>query len=155
MIDDMPTGESTDGSRESGEQSSRDVLELTLPPKSGFLPLVRATAGVIAGGLSFTYDEIVQLRTATAEVFELSVKHAEYSPRISASDSLAIRFTITPDELEIFILIPEDSRGTINSREQAESEALLGSLMDEVDLHAGTPDRPAIRLIKYRPRIDG
>ena len=155
MIDDMPTGESTNGSRESGEQSSTDVLELKLPPKAEFLPLVRSTAGVIAGGLSFRYDEIVQLRTAAAEVFELSVRYASHRSRIPASDSLSIRFTITPDRLEILIPTLEDARGIINSQEQAESEALLGSLMDEVDLHAGTPDRPSIRLTKYRSRAEG
>ena len=152
MIDDIPTGESINGIRESGEQSSTDVLELRLPPKVEFLPLVRATAGVIAGGLSFRYDEIVQLRTAAAEVFELSVSHAKHSQTFSASDSLSMRFTITPERLEIVILTPEDVRGTINSQEQVESEALLRSLMDEVDLHAGTPDRPSIRLTKYRPK---
>ena len=66
-----------------------------------------------------------------------------------------MRFTITPDRLEILILISEDARGTINSQEQAESEALLGSLMDEVELHAGTSDRPSIRLTKYRRRTEG
>ena len=152
MVDDMTSGESTNGNRESREQNSTDVLELRLPPKPEFLTLVRAVTGVIAGGLSFRYDEIVQLRTAAAEAFELIVRHAEQSPRISAPDNVSIRFTITTDRLEILIINTEDAAGTINSQEHAESEALLGSLMDEVDLRAGTPERPSIRLIKYRPR---
>ena len=152
MVDDMTSGERTNGNRESREQNSPDVLELRLPPKLEFLTLVRAMTGVIAGGLSFRYDEIVQLRTAAAEIFELSVRHAEQSPTISAPDNVSMRFTITPDRLEILVITTEDATGTINSWEHAESEALLGSLMDEVDLHAGTPERPSIRLIKYRPR---
>lgn len=116
---------------------------------------MRATTGVIAGDLSFWYDDIVQLRTAAAETFELIIRHNEQSPRISAPDNVSMRFTITPDRLEIFIVATEDARGTINSEEQAESEVLLGGLMDEVDLHSGTPDRSSIRLVKYRPRAEG
>ena len=115
---------------------------------------MRATTGVIAGGLAFRYDEIVQLRTAAAEAFELSVRYSEHNPRNSGPDNLSIHFIITPDRLEILIPTPEDAGSTIDSQEQAESQALLESLMDEVDLSAGTPDRPSIRLTKYRLRAD-
>ena len=155
MIDDMPSDEGTNGGREPGDGGSTDNLELRLPPKPEFSLLVRATTGVIAGGLDFRYDEIVQLRTAAAEAFELTVRYSEHSPGISGTDNLSIHFIITPDKLEILFLTPEVAGSTINSQEQAESEALLRSLMDEVDLRTGTPDRPSIRLTKYRARAEG
>ena len=150
MFDDLPSGESTNGSLESREQISTDVLELRLPSKLEFLPLVRAAAGVIAGGMSFRYYEIVQLRTAAAEAFELSVRYAERNP-----NNLIMRFTITPDSLEILILAPEETGGTINPQELIESEALLGSLMDEVELNTGEHGSPSIRLLKYKPQAEG
>ena len=155
VVDDMPTGERTSENRESKVESSTDILELRLPAKAEFLPLVRASAGVIAGGLSFRYDEIVQLRTAIAEAFELTAHHVRDDQGGSATVNITIRFTITADRLEIVIPTIEESTSTVGSQERAESEALLKSLMDEVDLHYETACGPSLRLVKFRPRAEG
>ena len=155
VVDDMPTGERTRESRESMEGSSTDILELKLPAKAEFLPLVRASAGVIAGGLSFRYDEIVQLRTAIAEAFELTVQHSRGDRGLPATANITIRFTITPERLEIVVPTVEESTSTLGSQERAESEALLRSLMDEVELHDESAEGPSLRLVKFRPRAEG
>ena len=46
---------------------ANDVFELRLPPKSQYVSILRATVGVIAGNMSFNYDEIIQIRTAVSE----------------------------------------------------------------------------------------
>ena len=132
------------------EESSIDIVEFRLPAKTEFLPLVRATAGVIGGGISFRYDEIVELRTAAAEAFELAVRHTRHVQGLAAPANLIIRFTITPDMLEIIIPTGGDDTGTADFQERVESEALLGSLMDEVELNYETDEGPALRLIKFR-----
>ena len=155
MVNDMSTSEGNNGSRESREESSGDILELRLPPRAEFLPLVRATAGVIGGGLSFGYDEIVQLRTAAAEAFEVAVQRTRHIGGLSSEANLTIRFTITPDKLEIFIPIGEGVSGTVGSQVQVESEALLASLMDEVELHNEAAGGLSLRLVKFRPTVEG
>ena len=51
-----------------------DVIEIKLPPSSEYLAVVRATIGVIAGNMSFNYDEVIQLRVAASEVFSLAME---------------------------------------------------------------------------------
>ena len=62
-----------------------------------------------------------------------------------------IHFTITEDSFEILIVAPEYAGGPIDPQELTESAALLGSLMDEAELNTEEHNRPAIRLLKYRP----
>ncbi len=58
--------------------STQDVIELRLPLKLDYLNVIRATVGVIAGALDFTYDEVMQFRVALSEIFELASHLAEH-----------------------------------------------------------------------------
>ena len=57
---------------------TQDVVELRLPLKSEYVNVIRATVGVIAGTLDFTYDEVMQFRVALSEIFELAAHLAEH-----------------------------------------------------------------------------
>ena len=53
---------------------TNDVIEVRLPPKPEYLPVIRAAVGVIVGTMFFNYDEIIQIRVAAAEAFELAIR---------------------------------------------------------------------------------
>ena len=151
MSDDIPTQRRTNESQESAEYVSADIVELRLPTKTEYLPVVRAAVGVIAGGMSFDYDQIIQLRAAVAAALELTVQRARGSASQSPPPDLTVRFTITPDQLEILVPAPQDAFARSDSPEEVESEAFIASLVDEVDLEGEVSEVRSIRLIKYRP----
>ncbi len=66
-----------------------DVIEIKLPPSSEYLAVVRATIGVIAGNMSFNYDEVIQLRVAASEVFSLAMEWISQDAAASATRELA------------------------------------------------------------------
>ncbi|MCH8993835.1 MAG: UDP-N-acetylglucosamine 1-carboxyvinyltransferase, partial [Chloroflexi bacterium] len=93
------------------ESMTQDVIQMRLPLKSEYLPVLRAAVGVIAGGMEFTYDEVMQLRVAISEVFDL----ADYlnacgaritgqgTPRITiegVSELKGCEHTVIPDRIE-------------------------------------------------------
>ena len=128
-----------------------DVLESRLPPKLQYLPVLRAATGVIAGAMSFNYDQIIQLRVAVSEAFDLAIKLVGGGQHQSDVKELAVRFVIQTDKIEILFPAPEVHTYTARYvSEQDESEALLNSLMDELELGAVTPARLLIRMVKYR-----
>ena len=150
MSDFMPTDGMTNGNGETPATGAIDVLELRLPLKAGYLPLVRATAGVLAGGMSFNYDQVIQVRTAVAEAFDLTIRRTARRAPFSAPVELTVRFTITPDRLEVSLPTQLDDTGRPASQEEVESKALLESLVDEVELDGEANGAPFIRLVKYR-----
>ena len=127
-----------------------DVLELRLPAKTEYLPVVRAAIGVIAGGMGFNYDEIVQLRVAVTEAAELTVEMAGRGTPSSAPMEMVVRFTVVPDQLEIVIPSLRDAEGRPVLEVEAESEALLESLLDEVEVAGETGGEPLFRMVKYK-----
>ena len=129
---------------------ANDVIEVRLPPKSEYLPVLRATIGVIAGGMSFNYDDIIQLRTAISEAFELAIKHLPTVEQVPGVDGLEVRFTIEADRIEIRIPAQTYYVGQIDSEEEKESLALLGSLADEMELGTESGGGHFIRLVKYK-----
>ena len=151
MSDFMPTDEMTNGSEEASTKGSIDVLELRLPLKAEYLPLVRATAGVLAGGMSFTYDQVIQVRTAVAEAFDLTVRRTAQKAPLSPPVELTVRFTITPDRLEVFLPTQLNDTAPLATDEEVESKALMESLVDEVELDGEASGATSIRLVKYRP----
>ena len=127
-----------------------DVLELRLPLKPQYLQMARAAAGVVAGGMSFNYDEVIQVRVAVAEAFELTrLRTQNGDPEADVAEVL-IRFTVAPNRLEIVIPSREENGAQATSPEEKESAALLESLMDTVELQGEAAGTPAIRLVKYR-----
>ncbi len=128
-----------------------DVILLRLPLKPEYLPVLRATVGVIAGAISFDYNEIIQLRVAISEVFDLALKQAARQELAAEGNELAVRFTIGPGKVEILTTSPADYTSQYDSEEEKESRALLESLMDEVEISAGPGGKTLVRMGKYKP----
>lgn len=72
-----------------GGSWTNDTIELRLPLKPQYLPILRATTGVVAGVVGFNYDEIMQLRVAVSEVFDLALKHITLGRWASEVNELA------------------------------------------------------------------
>ena len=151
MSDDMAMGDDINGIREAdGGGLTDEVIELRLPPKPGCVPVLRATAGVIAGVMSFNYDEITQIRVAASEAFGLAVRYIERQEGVSAVDRLTIRFVIGPDTLEAQILNPGDYIIDLSDEEEREVKALLESLADELEFGDGAEVKSLVRIVKRR-----
>ena len=127
-----------------------DIIELRLPLKPEYLSVLRATTGVIAGTLSFNYDEMMQLRVAVSEVFDLGIKHATPAGQAPEVKELAVRFAVEPGKIEILIAGPIDYTRHLDSEEDKESHALLKSLMDEVGFGAEAAGGTALHMVKYK-----
>ena len=129
-----------------------DVIEIRLPPKARYLPVLRATIGVIAGAMSFNYDEIIQVRAAASEAFDMAIKYLTAGEGVSEVRELDVRFVVAPGKLEISFPVPEDYSypGRLDIEEEKQSEALLKSLMDELEFGAGEAGKPLIRMVKYK-----
>lgn len=129
---------------------SSDIIELRLPLKREYLPLLRATMGVVAGSLSFRYDEIMQLRVAVAEVFDLVIDHVTRRGRSAEENELEVRFAVQPDRIEILITVPNDYTASLDSEEGKESYALLKSLTDRVEFGIDVAGKSGVRMVKYK-----
>jgi serine/threonine-protein kinase RsbW len=151
VVDRASRGAGSNGYNEPEREELPDVIALRLPPKTQYLPVVRAAMGVIAGEMSFNYDEIVQLRVAVSEAFELAVRAAGEIIAPVAITEVEVRFIIALDRLEVNILYLREGVARITSEASEESLALLKSLVDEVELTGGTAGKPLIRLLKYLP----
>ena len=126
-----------------------DVIEIKLPPSSKYLAVVRAAIGVIAGNMSFNYDEVIQLRVAASEIFNLAAEWVSQDIAASATGDLALQFVVEGGKLEILVPNQISYAVSLTGDEMAESRALLESLMDEVALGGGAGDEPLIRAAKY------
>jgi anti-sigma regulatory factor (Ser/Thr protein kinase) len=152
VVEEKPRGAGSNGYSEPEREELPDVIALRLPPKLHYLPVVRAAMGVIAGDMSFNYDEIVQLRVAVSEAFDLAVKAAGEVITPVVITEVEVRFTIALDRLEVNIPYPREGVAQITSESNEESLALLKSLVDEVELTGGAAGTPLIRLLKYRKK---
>ncbi len=138
-----------------GESWANDIIELRLSLKPEYLPILRATTGVVAGVISFNYDEIMQLRMAISEVFDLAIKHVKPGGGILQVNELAVRFSVHPDKLEIVTMGPKDYTSYLNTGEGRESLALLRSLMDEVEFGGEVAGKTLVCMVKYRLSMGG
>ncbi len=126
---------------------TQDIIELRLPLKLEYLSVIRATVGVIAGTLDFTYDEVMQFRVALSEIFELATHLAEHESEDDPGDIL-FRFEPQPDGLGLGVRVGASVNVVrdLVAEDQDESRALLDSLMDDVEFDTdGT-----VHLVKYR-----
>ncbi len=133
-----------------GRSWTNDVIELRLPLKPEYLLILRATTGVVAGVISFNYEEIMQLRVAVSEVFELAIKHVTPGSGISEVNELVVRFSVYPEKMEILIVGPRDYISYLNTEEGKESLALLRSLTDEVEFGAAVAGKTVVHMVKYK-----
>ena len=132
-----------------GNKAGRSV-ELRLPATPEYLPVLRATAGVVAGNLSFNYDEILQIRVAVSEAFGLALDHARgpgESPEIS---SLTVTFVVEPEALEILIAYPAAALKPAAGGDESESRAVIESLVDAVEYGVEPAGTRVIRMVKLK-----
>jgi len=127
-----------------------DFIELRLPLRREYISVLRGIVGVIAGTVSFNYADIVQLRVALSEVYELANKYVGQRGRESQDKELITRFEVQDDKLEIFITCPIDSTNFPDTEEERESEALINSLMDEVEFGVEKGGEVVVRMVKYK-----
>ena len=132
-----------------------DVIELRLPPRSEYLTLVRAAVGVISGGMSFNYDEIIQLRVAVSEAVQMAMQWTNQEEIEATGAQLIVRFMVNPDRLAILLTVPEGLGRPITADPDEEGLALLQSLVDEVEFGGGGAGEPLIRMVKNRPAVEG
>ena len=133
-----------------GGSCPNDTIELRLPLKPEYLPILRITMGVVAGVVGFNYDEIMQLRVVVSEVSELATKYVTPRSGLSEMNELAIRFLVHPDRIEIIIVGPKDSTSYLNTEEEKESLALLRTLTDEVEFGTEVAGKSLVRMVKYK-----
>lgn len=129
---------------------TNDTIELRLPLKPEYLPILRAITGVIAGVVPFNYDEIIHLRVAVSEVFNLAMKYVTSGNGISEVNELAAHFSVHPDRMEILIMGPKDYTSCLNRKEGRESLALLKSLTDEVEFGTEVTGKTLVCMVKYK-----
>ena len=128
--------------------SLADVIEVRLPPSPDYLPVIRATVGVLAGIMSFNYDEILQLRVAVSEAFNLATRWAKKEGEVTGPDEVSLRFVVTADQMEILVTNRLGFIGQIDTERELESCATLESLMDGVQFGGGAANEPLIRMTK-------
>ena len=126
-------------------EATGDVIELRLPLRLEYLGVVRGLTGVIAGTLDFNYDEVMHLRVALSEVFEMATHIEEHEPGASPRD-IVISFEPRTDGLEVRVAAPMGLVRDIVGERGDESRALLDSLMDSVEYDTDG----AVRMVKHR-----
>lgn len=132
----------------SGEARGNTV-EIRLPPKAEYLPIVRAAVGVAAGTASLNYDDILNLRVAVSEAFDMAVRGLEECER-TWPGPLMLRVVLGADEVEVVVIGPSEVRDEIASGADAESRALLDSLVDEVEFGADADGKWLVRMVKRK-----
>ena len=124
----------------------RDSIRLRLPLKSEYLPVLRMATGVIAGVMTFNYDEIVQLRVAVSEAFSIAIRNIPGQMGPGQTDEVEFRFTVSPDKLEVLVVSGANDIADLDKEDTEESRALLESLTDEVEFGG---EQYLVRMVKH------
>ena len=117
-----------------------DVVELRLPTRPEYVAVLRATAGIIAGEMSFSYDEVLNLRVAVTCV----------APGEEAIGKLTVRFTIGARSLEVLIPAPRAYSYDLHGEGEMERRGLLSTLVDKLELGSGEAGEPMVRMLKHK-----
>ena len=91
-----------------------DIIELRLPPKEEYQSLVLALIGAIAGDSSFNYVQIIQLKVAVSEAFQLAIKRVERTDNELSPLQITMRLKPRPNRLEVLIPWLGNSGGVTN-----------------------------------------
>ena len=124
-----------------------DVVELRLPTRSDYVSVLRATAGVIAGEMSFSYDEVINLRVAVSEAFMMAVSCVGPGQGI---EELTVRFIIGADSLEVLIPAPRAYTYDLHGEGEVERRGILSGLVDRLELGSGGAGEPIVRMLKHK-----
>ena len=105
---------------------------------------------VVAGGLDLDYDEILQLRVAISEAFEMVTRQIGSNEAIDDSSEIATVFVIRPDRLEVLVRDPGYRQGATEDSKEKESRVVHESLADAVEIGAEERGHRVIKLVKRR-----
>jgi serine/threonine-protein kinase RsbW len=122
-----------------------DVVLLAVPASGAWLGVLRTATASLASRLSFTLDEIEDLRIAVDEACAILLALA------SLEAVLSCRFTVTEDALTVDATVPADNPSSVRLP-SGESFAwqVLSALADDVSAKIEN-DLVCIRLTKRRP----
>ena len=119
-----------------------DVVELTVPAESAYLAVVRTATAGLAARLSYSLDEIEDLRIAVDEACAILL------PMAAAGADVTCKFGVTPTALAIDVSVPLKPGETLPGTESF-SWQVLTALAGQVA--ASTADGVAvIQLTKKR-----
>lgn len=133
-----------------------DAVEVRIPSKPAFVSVARLTAAAVAARLSFTYDEIEDLKIAVGEACTALILSGN-----SANHPITLRFVPEAEALEVRIetqgpgldldVAPAQGKRPLDQRRLG--LFLMKCLVDKVDAHHseehGTSE---LRLLKRRQR---
>jgi serine/threonine-protein kinase RsbW len=146
LSDQMAGGGTAGGSAVPADRPGPDdrtaVVELTVPALTAYLGVVRTATAGLAARLSFTLDEIEDLRIAVDEACAMLLPHAIETAQLTC------RFELTPETLEVTVTLPT-TRGQLPERDTF-SWTVLSALAGEVDTGLDAERQVWIRLRKRR-----
>jgi serine/threonine-protein kinase RsbW len=123
-----------------------DVIALTVPALTTYLSVVRTATAGLAARLSFTFDEIEDLRIAVDEacVMLLSLP----GPQPPETATLTCRFRVHPDALAVTVSAPVDEKAVMPA-DQSFAWQVLTAHAAEVS-GAAADGRASVDLLKRR-----
>jgi anti-sigma regulatory factor (Ser/Thr protein kinase) len=142
--------ENGDAEELDGQYVAGETVDLLLPARVEYIPVLRAVAGVVAGALSFSYDEIIALRVAVSEAFGLALRHTRGGGPNGGSEGIKVSFVIAVGHLEVVIAAPGVKFAEGENAEDVESRAVLESLVNSVTIGDGRSGERVISLVKHR-----
>jgi serine/threonine-protein kinase RsbW len=144
----MALSEHVPGGADTGNANLSDVVELTVPAHTGYLGVVRTATAGLAARLSFTLDEIEDLRIAVDEacVMLLSLP----GPQPPESATLTCQFRVFDDTLAVTVSANVDKKAVMPV-DQSFAWQVLTAHAAEVTGHAEA-GRAAVELLKRRRR---
>ncbi len=127
-----------------------NFVELWLPLNQTYLPVLRSVAGVISGVAGFGYDDVVNLRTAVAETFDLVIRRSAHGSNGAAEATLTVRWFVRADRIETILDAPNGFHGFPADAAEEEGRDLLFCLQDGFEVATTAPNSAQLRLVKFR-----
>ena len=100
--------------------------------------------------MSFNYDEILQLRVAVSDAFELAIKYAGQQDSLADKRNLEVDLVVTDDALEVRVTGPGPAFDDAPGGDEEESRSVIGSLVDRVRFPTEADGERVITLLKLR-----
>jgi serine/threonine-protein kinase RsbW len=104
-------GPMVDPPDDSGAKTEGDVIELTVPALTTYLSVVRTATAGLAARLSFTFDEIEDLRIAVDEACVMLLSLPGPTPADTAT--LTCRFRVLDDVLAVTVSARVDEKAVL------------------------------------------
>jgi serine/threonine-protein kinase RsbW len=141
-------GPMVDPSDDGGAETEGDVIELTVPALTTYLSVVRTATAGLAARLSFTFDEIEDLRIAVDEACVMLLSLPGPTPADTAT--LTCRFRVLDDVLAVTVSARVDEKAVLPA-DQSFAWQVLTAHAAEV---SGTADGglASVELFKRRRR---